>query len=301
MILIYSFIGRLPSYIIETIYQARLYFNGDIYLILDDINSEYTRRLAIEFNVKLINYILVIKGDTLIEQLQKNFNKFASNYNLQGREYLFYRSFERLFIVNSLITKLNLQDVLSLELDNLIYDDPRKWLEGFRQKPLAWMECDKIKHSSCGIIYIKDTNSLCGLLDYMLYYVNNNLDDFNCEMRSLYNYTFKLNKNDFQLLPILKDKMNSYYGNSVFDPASYGVYLTGKDVIHTNGILTLNLDIEDHVIKCSDYKYEWREIDGLRKPFIYNEKEDNWILINNLHVHSKRLDLGLSKPLPKFE
>jgi len=299
MILIYSFIGRLPSYIIETIYQVRLYYNGDIYLILDDIHSEYIKRLVIDFNVRLINYIELTKGDRIIEQLQQNFNKFVSNYKLPGREYLFYRSFERLFIVNSLITKLNLEDVLSLELDNLIYDDPRKWLEGFKQKSLAYMECDTVLHNSCGIIYIKNKTSLLELLDYMLYYVINNVDEFNSEMRSLYNYTFKLNKNDFQLLPIRIDKINSYYGNSVFDPASYGIYLLGRDVVHTNGVLTFNMDMEHHIVKCSDYKYEWREIDGLRKPFIYNEKEDNWILINNLHVHSKRLDLGLSKPLPK--
>ena len=41
MNVIYSFIGKLPEYIIETIYQLRLYYNGDVYLIIDDYNSVF--------------------------------------------------------------------------------------------------------------------------------------------------------------------------------------------------------------------------------------------------------------------
>ena len=38
MIIVYSFIGKLPKYIVDTVYQSRLFFDGDIYLILDDLS-----------------------------------------------------------------------------------------------------------------------------------------------------------------------------------------------------------------------------------------------------------------------
>ena len=34
-----SFVGKLPSYTIECIHQIRIYFKGEVYLIIDDLNS----------------------------------------------------------------------------------------------------------------------------------------------------------------------------------------------------------------------------------------------------------------------
>ena len=53
MNVIYSFIGKLPNYIIETIYQLRLYYDGDVYLIIDDIKSQYLKDI-VKFNIKII-------------------------------------------------------------------------------------------------------------------------------------------------------------------------------------------------------------------------------------------------------
>jgi len=298
MNLIYSFIGILPDYIIDSFYQSRIYFNGNIYLITDDINSLYINKLKNELNVIIINYNNLIENNSYINRLKLNFKKFNITENLNNRKLLFYRSFERLFLVDILIKKLNLIDNLSLEIDNLIYDNPNNWLNGFRLKSIAFMECDNHSHCSIGIIYIKNSLSLIEILNYMLNYIETNNDVFFSEMRAIYKYVFKFDNNkDFQLLPILVENTSSSFENSIFDPASYGVYLTGKDIIHTNNKLTLYLDSEDHIIKCSNYNYEWKNINGLKKPYIYDKKNNKWILINNLHIHSKRLDLGLSKPL----
>ena len=325
IILAYSFIGTLPSYTIESIHQARLYHNDDIYLIIDDFQSPYVQELIDKYKVIIINYNELIKDDNYINQLKPSFNKFAINYNLGDRQLLFYRSFERLFLINSLMNKLGLSNVLFLEIDNTIYDNPNNWLLGFRKKPIAYMNCN-YECCSSGIIFIRDKWSLSSLLDFMLYYINNNIDGFNSEMRCLfryvYNNNYNHNENDYQLLPIslsnidiirnpnpnpnpstlppkLIDNCYKNYDdyNSIFDPASYGQYLTGKDTIHTNGELRLNEDTNDHIIKCSCYNYNWIEINGLRKPFIYDKNNNKWVLINNLHIHSKQLHLALSKPL----
>jgi len=308
MILIYSFIGRLPSYIIETVYQLRLYFNGDIYLILDDLESVYLKKLINEYSVKLINYYNLKSGSEEITELEKNFNKFLITKENGDRELLFYRSFERLFLINQLIKLLNLKDVISLELDNLIYDNPTNWLKELQKKELAFMLSSK-EHCSCGVIYIKDDNSLKPLIKFMLEYINKTQDYYCSEMKCLYEYIYNINKEDSQLLPVIfksdtdslieNDDLYKNYDNyeSIFDPSFYGIYLLGKDLIHTNGELKLYQDYPEYYIRPAIYEIKWMDKEGLRRPYIYNKNKDKWILINNLHVHSKRLELGLSRPV----
>ena len=41
MIVVYTFIGRLPVYIVDTIKQTRMFYSGEIVLIIDDLHSEH--------------------------------------------------------------------------------------------------------------------------------------------------------------------------------------------------------------------------------------------------------------------
>ncbi len=310
----YSFIGELPNYIIDCIHQCRLFHKNNIYLIINDFNSPYLEALVNKYNVILINYNELIKDNEYIKQLSVNFDKFLVVEKLNDRSLLFYRSFERIFLIHLLMEQLNLSNVLFMEIDNTIYNNPDKWLQSFSKKEVAFMNCN-FEHCSSGIMYIKNKTSLCNILDFMLYYINNNMDSLYCEMRCFFKFIYNNNLNDSsmcQLLPITFDKTLSLFNNSevirncykncddydgIFDPASYGQYLAGEDLIHTNGQLVLYKDNQDAIIKTSKYLYEWKEEDGLRRPFIYNEQKNEWVLINNLHVHSKHLYLVLSKPL----
>ena len=55
MIIVYTFIGKLPVYIIDTIKQTRMFYSGEIILIIDDLESEHLINLQ-EYNVILIPY-----------------------------------------------------------------------------------------------------------------------------------------------------------------------------------------------------------------------------------------------------
>ena len=46
MFIALSFIGKLPEYIVDTIYQTRLFFDHDIYLIVDDMDSPHLKKLS---------------------------------------------------------------------------------------------------------------------------------------------------------------------------------------------------------------------------------------------------------------
>ena len=137
MIIVLSFIGKLPSYIVDCIHQIRLFYNGDIYLILDDISSFYLIELQ-KYDIKTIEYSKVISNH-FIESYQRNQNKFVVLPSLVGREFLFIRSFERFFLLQNAMKQFDLSDVLFMELDNLIYDDPHNWLAEFSKNELCYI------------------------------------------------------------------------------------------------------------------------------------------------------------------
>ena len=101
MIIVYSFIGKLPKYIIDTVYQSRLFFAGDIYLILDDFSSKYLINLK-KYKVKLIDYKLV-NDNNFNKTYKKNKNKFIEYESLGDRKKLFMRSIEDFYYLMKII------------------------------------------------------------------------------------------------------------------------------------------------------------------------------------------------------
>ena len=227
MFLSYCFIGSLPYYIVETIHQARCFFEGKIYLIVDDFQSEYIQKIN-KYNVTIIQYSDVIHQE-FSDTLTKNLHKFCIVNNLIGREKLFIYSFERFFLLKNLMRNENLTDCLFLELDNLIYDNPEKWLEKFSRSELCYM-FDNHDRCSSGIMYIKNSASLDGFLSYCLDYISVSTE-FITEMTTLYRYCMMSTKT-VQMLPVYwrddnvpKETYQEYdsYKETIFDAAAMGI------------------------------------------------------------------------------
>ncbi len=290
MIIIYSFIGKLPNYILDTVYQTRLFFDGEIYLILDDLNNPHLEKLK-EFNVKLINYGDVIDKEFL-EICKKRGNKIAVINGLGHRKLLFLRSMERFFLLQNLMVKETLENILFLELDNLIYDDPNKWDEELKKQEFTFMYDNKNRIST-GLIYIKNLDSIKIITNNLKTYVKEE-QGFISEMGGNW-----LVKDQAYFLPChWKDvKYNelayqnySNFGKSVFDPSSIGWYFFGADPFHRNR----NKKNPWGEIDYTKYKYEWiQDEKGRKRPYFI--VKDEKILINNLHMYCKNLKLGLSK------
>lgn len=291
-----SFVGKLPSYIVESVYQIRLYFNGSIYLITDDIRSSYLAKLE---NVIIINYNDV-KSQGFINTVGSNYNKFYICHKLKGREQLFIRSFERFFLVSNLMKRDNLSDCLFLELDNLIYRNPNDWLEELSKYELCYL-FDNYDRCSAGLMYIKSPTSLDGFLDYTISYIETS-NEFLSEMMCLYRY-YIVNKdyNNIMILPTYWKDENipeiasiNFVKVGLFDAAGIGIYLLGMDIVHTNNKIIKGKRNKWGAIDYTKNTFKWeKDIDGLNKPYILHS--DKWILINNLHIHSKNLKEGLSK------
>ena len=310
MFILYSFIGSLPQYIIYNVYQTRLFFNGDIYLIIDDINSQYLEKLK-QFNVKIVNYNDVIDVN-FINLMKEKQHYFHYVHGLTGRELLFSRSIERFFLATNMMKKFNLENCIFLELDVLIYKEPENLYLNFKNSnkdfAIIFHSLAEQKMGS-GICFIKNKNSIDNLLTYIIEFIKNIYhNDWWSEMIILYKYYYEYNfedKTNIYILPsfpnfnnenINKECYENYINNyGLFDSAQYGIYLLGEDPFHNNGIIVKNKTFNHFPINCSSYEFKW-ELDEKKRNLPYIKVDNNWILINNLHCHAKNLEEGISRP-----
>lgn len=300
MNLAYAFIGPLPPYSVDTVEQARKFFDGPIYFIVSDYESPYVPILESTYNVIIVRYdkVVDLEFNTLVKE---TYSKFAIAERLKGREKLFIYSFERFYLLHYLMIQKELTNVFFLELDNLIYDDPRKWLEGFRQKDMAYLY-EQYDRCASGICYIKNVEILRSFTQYCSKYIRDETG-FIHEMGALFKF-WEIEKDRLQILPthwspahapvaaaVPAETYKKYniYNNTIFDGAGLGIFIGGMDPYHTRGIIEkwkhhpCLYDIDYTV-----YKYEWRKDEqGRNIPYVFTGVE--WIRINNLHIHSKDL------------
>jgi hypothetical protein len=297
MTIVLSFVGKLPSYTNECLHQIRLFFDGDIYLITDDSYNSYESYL--KYNINIVSYDEV-KDDKLLYTSKKYNRKFTSVLGLKGREELFLRSLERFFLLRNLMKKRKLKNCFFMEIDNLIYDDPNKWLSNFSKNELAYMFDNHARYSS-GVMYVKAWKSMEEFLDMIIKYISTD-NGFINEMTFLSLY-LRQYSDKVQILPTYythkkyNETMHKEYNNyhSIFDAAAIGCYLAGIDPYHTSGKIVLHQRWVYSQIDCTKEKFQWiRDEKGRNRPYIFNDEKNEWILINNLHVHSKDLKSVLS-------
>ena len=296
----YAFIGTLPSYSIDTVHQTRLFFDGPIYFIISDYNSPHVETLITKYDVIIIRYDTVVDSD-FKALLNKTYSKFPISRGLKGREHLFIYSFERFFVLNKLMNQQALKNVLFMELDNLIYDDPHRWLDGFLNYEISYM-FDNYNRCSSGIAFIHSVKILERFLKSCCNFIETS-NEFLSEMAVLYNF-WNDNKSSVQLLPVYwSDSSHPPQANasfhafngSLFDAASIGICIGGMDPYHTRGVIVKGLQSKWCYHDFSKYTYEWKEDDKHRKiPYILRKSDNTWLRINNLHIHSKELAPCLS-------
>jgi hypothetical protein len=305
--IVYAYIGSLPLYTMDTVQQLRMFYDGPIYFITNDYNSPTLIKLIYLYNVTVIKYEDVIDLD-FQKLLDKNYSKFhiADGLDLENRQKLFIYSFERFYVLHKFMKLFNINNVFFMELDNLVYDDPRKWLKLFSRSDFAYM-IDNIDRGASGVAYIKNTVLLSKFLDHCNKYIDTALEKSERstilnEMEALYSF-FKTAEDDIQILPthwpdknlpsILYKTFNEY--DSLFDAAALGIYFGGLHPYHTFGDVIKYVKNPMSVIDCTKYKYEWKcDEKNRRVPYVWYD--DRWLRINNLHIHTKRLQEFMSFP-----
>lgn len=286
MIIVYSYHGILPLYTIYTIYQSRLFSNDKIYLITDDLQSPIINIIK-KYDVLVISY-----NEVRSEQFDELINSIG-NYPIVkelisvNRENLFLFSLERFFLLYNLMKIYDISNILFLELDNMIYDDPENWKFNY---DLSYLYIHKFK-SSTGIMYVKSFVMLEKLLNKISEIIKK---DKVSEMYCTYVFAEE-NKNIVEYLPNHYDDHNFKNYNSIFDGLAIGVYMFGYDPIHTGGKIVTNAHLVGADRQYLNEIFEWKYDDKERKiPYIYNKNNKTFVRINNLHIHSKTLEKALS-------
>ena len=301
MNIVYAFIGELPIYSIDTVHQTRLFFDGPIYFIVSQMDSPHISALKDKYKVIIIPYTDV-KNDSFTTLVQETNRISKDCWWIRNRPNLFIHSFERFFVLENLMKQYTLTDVLFLELDNLIYDTPQKWLSAFQTKPMSVMYFNH-DHLSAGICYIHSSNILSMFTTYCIQFIQTD-PGFISEMGALYKF-WELHRDDVMLLPThwKTDKYLheiwdtcSLFNGSIFDALALGIFLGGVDPTHTRGEFKKGFKWEPSTVDYTPYTYNWVIEDGKRIPFVLSS-DYGWLRINNLHVHSKLLGPMLSVPI----
>jgi hypothetical protein len=309
-----SFVGILPAYILDCVHQVRLFFDGDIVLILDDLNSPYLAILEGKYRVIPVKY-QEVQSPEFIQCYHENKDKFMILPWLKGRELLFIRCFERFFLLGNAMKQRNLTDCFFMELDNLIYDDPRIWLSEFKKWNMCFM-FDHYDRAASGVMYVKDSASMDGLLEYMIKFIHQwevDPEVWLSEMAMLYGYYLSASET-VQLLPtfwteepgttdsgetppFLPSVHFDKYNNTVFDAAAIGIMLYGFDTGDKNNPRDIGIKSKYSLVDYTPYlnKIVWKT-DEKNRRIPYFNIGGNYIKINNLHVHCKNLAKALSFP-----
>lgn len=304
--IVYIFMGNVPHYIRESYYQLRYWTDAPIYLITDDVKSI---NLLSDTTIKVVLY------DTIKNPKCNKFYEFKNLFGvvngLINRELLFFYSAARFIILEAFMEKYNIRNIFHLEVDNLVYFDPCKYVNILASKPIAFMT-DYFKRGCAGLFFARSAQDLDNINNSLIDYVENKKGPLQ-EMIFLGEY-LQVNRKNILVLPCMFNNANElctkyvltdfyehfelFGGDIIFDPASIGIVFTGEDPYHTKGILRKGFGHKniDTVIDYSKCVIEWEYNNNLKYPLIrYNGR---YAKIGNLHVHSKDLLCNMSGPLP---
>jgi len=290
MNVVLSFIGNMPKYSIECIQQLRLFFDGPIYFIYSEIETSIKEALDKQ-NIIFVHYD---------EVRSKRFDKISKKKDfcvvdrLGDRKELFKRSYERMYLLDTLLFKYNLKNVWFMEIDILMFCNPNIFTGILQTQPYAYCFHD-FEHCCSAIFYVRDHSSLQPILETLDVFTNH----FVSEMRALSEY-HKHHQNDivFPLIPrtpthVFYWKDYNLFYTFLFDGAVIGQYLFGVDNPERKRNDTTHIS---HLLNIWQYgKFEWHKNDkGLSIPYYRFEETSELLPIANMHIHSKDLIYAVS-------
>jgi hypothetical protein len=301
--IVYAFIGTLPVYTVDTVHQLRLFYDGPVYLIINDLGNPLVDILRDTYSVSIVSYEDV-KDATFNALVQRVYHKFCIVQGLAGREKLFIYAFERFYLLYNLMIQCGLTNVFFLELDNLLYNDPRKWETGFALHEMSYM-FDNYDRGASGICSIRSTDILRKFLDHCSHFIEFTTE-FITEMTTLFRFWKEQNNRVGMIpvhwptdgVPVEASAHFNMYNRSIFDAASLGIFIGGMDPHHTGGVIQKGLRGKWSLLDYTKYTYKWEmDTKGRNIPYILGSG-DTWLRINNLHIHSKDLKPCMSDADP---
>lgn len=226
--------------------------------------DRYKKKICI-YDTSKLNIVSFNKNS----RLDKNFrNGFWENTS------------KRIFYLYEFMKLYNIKNALHIENDVLLYNKME-----YNMENKIYLVMDSVNRCIPSIMYIPDYRHLTKLIENYIFDKN--------DMVNLGNF-YNKNRENILTFPIINDgKAKSMYNEnydtfqSIFDGAAIGQLLGGVDPRNISGN-TVGFVNETCEIKYNNYVFKWvLNEDNIKVPFI--NIDNKWILINNLHIHSKNL------------
>jgi len=293
--------SQIPGYADTALSQARE-FNPECPIILL-ANKEAIQEFASKSQSRNITYVAV---ESLSQT--KDHKRFIKRSTLDKgfREGFWTYTSERFLYLNDYMNQNKSKNVFHMEYDNMLYADLNALLPIFtgNYKGIA-ATFDNDQRCIPGFIYFRDRNSMSDLARYFADHVHLGYND----MEMIAHYKVEKGSDYVEHLPIimteyattnalvspmghtgknpLKYCLHYSLFQSIFDAAAIGQFLGGIDP--RNGPSVPGFINESCIFNPSALIYVWEEdANGRRVPYaLYGQSKCR---INNLHIHSKKLN-----------
>lgn len=300
--------GAVPAYLYDQARQTRL-FNPDtpLYLILDD------DALIDVATVRELNIIVVRRGAIV---RCKNHARFGRRNRLKRRGlggfWLF--ASERFFVIESFLAACELQNVVHMENDVMLYASLGSLLPAFLEhSPRIGVTMDSERRCIPGLVFIRDRDALSAMNGHI---IDHSLRQRHTDMEALASFMAAAAPDACSPLPVVPAGYARRFGlrnaegvpgtspwyeagferfGGVFDAAALGQFLGGIDTRgeerDTRGFVN-----ETAVYDPRNFNLHWKVEAGLRRP--YGMVGGVEFPVFNLHIHSKKLAEFSSMILP---
>jgi hypothetical protein len=294
VVLFHSGRGALPEYQ-ESMFKQLRVFNPTIpvYFLTD---TEFLNDPMFEkYSIKVIDKegYYGVKVDSLERMYGRKPNDF---WMITTTRFIYIENF---------IRERGLIDIYHFENDVMVYYDIQTLHNMFSALyPNLAITVGGPDKAITGFMYIKNYQALWSMTHFFVnllrrYGLKATKAKFGMDMvnemtlMKVYHTMFPKRMPSLPILPFGEWSKAYFYFDSIFDPASYGMFVGGNAQEKTPGCKPKDHYIGQLLIEHPEYEVIWKEDEEKRKIpyFKYNGKE---VKINNLHIHSKNLHLYLS-------
>ncbi len=290
----------MPEYIYVALEQARL-FNPDIPICLIT-NQIVLEESKYDFG---LNNVRTISCESLSRCVEHDTFLSLTPHNQTLLAGFWIKSTERFFYIYEYMNQCNVSDVVHVESDNMLYVNVHDISAALHTYKGLAAVFDADYRCIPSFVYIPNVEAIARLTSFIAAHAH--LPIFDMEFIARFNNSYDddvvdnlplimpeyLHQNTLKnAVKHVPDNPEPYYRacarfNSIFDGAAIGQYLGGIDSKHKRIPGFIN---ETCVFNPSYLMYEWR-IDDQGRKVPYALCEGKAYRINNLHIHSKQLDL----------
>jgi hypothetical protein len=279
-------IGNFQEYILINIRNLLQLNHTSIFVIINEKFKIHFDEFKDNKSVKLIK----------VEDLKEDFYYYKkTTLDKKFRDGFWAFTTLRLFYIYSLMKKLDLNNVIHLENDVIIYYNCDVLLKSI-DKNKVYLPFDSYSRNIISIMYIPN----CNIFQILLQHYNMSLIDMSTfvELKTKFpnlidNLPICVPLNNFNKEQLFVCNNFNLF-NFIFDGSAMGQYVGGIDPRNTDNPSTIGFINSTCVIKYNNYEIIWKnpENSTYKQPFLIikeNNEDKMEIPIFNLHIHSKNL------------